>query len=74
MEQTTVSTNTVSSVNSHRKGMLCIWSHLENQEVPGLDQNAKFFQLFAIIWQTHNFAVDPILRRRTCNKTPNVVT
>lgn len=39
--------------------------YLENQEVPSLDENAKFFQLFTVFRQAHHLVVDAVLRGGT---------
>lgn len=36
-------------------------SDLEDQEVPGLDENAEFLQLLAVLGQSHNFIINAVL-------------
>lgn len=52
-------------MKSSDKRFLGFHSHLEDQEVPSLDQNAKFFQLFTVFRQAHHLAVDTVLRGGT---------
>lgn len=35
---------------------------LKDQEVPGLDENAEFLQLLAVLGQAHYFIINAILR------------
>lgn len=37
-------------------------SHLENQEVPSLDQNTKLFKLFTILREANHLIIDTVLR------------
>lgn len=45
------------------------WLYLEDKEIPGLNEDAKFFELFAVFGESHHFAVDTVLRGRACRTT-----
>lgn len=40
-------------------------SHLKDQEVSSLDQDAKLFQLLTVFRQAHNLVVDTVFRGGT---------
>lgn len=48
--------------------ILGLLSHLENQEVPSLDQNTELFKLFAVFGQSHHLIIDTVLRGWTFDK------